>query len=62
MLNIFLLFQHHPLKSIKLQVKPHLLYKPGLNDSKTAPDPLAEYNLFDRVVIAKESHSVNFHF
>lgn len=46
------------MKKLRLQVKPHLVYKPGLNHNNIIPDPEADFDLFDRVVIAKESHSV----
>lgn len=41
-----------------LQVKPKLLYMPGMNDNRIIPDEEADFDLFDRVVVAKESHSV----
>lgn len=44
---------------IRLQVKPFLVYKPGLNHNNVIPDADADFDLFDRVVIAKESHSVS---
>ncbi|CRK97630.1 CLUMA_CG011016, isoform A [Clunio marinus] len=45
-----------PMKKITMQVKPHLLYAPSLTKSTVkAPDTSAEYQLFDRVTIAKES-------
>lgn len=31
---------------------------PGMNDNRIAPDESADFDLFDRVVMAKESHSV----
>lgn len=49
-----------PVKSMKLQVKPHLLYKPNLNAISVRPDPKATYELFDRVVIARQGYSVRF--
>lgn len=50
-----------PVKKITMQVKPHLLYAPALSKSTAnSPDKTADFQLFDRVVIAKESdkHSV----
>lgn len=46
------------MKSLKLQVRPHLLYKPNLNAISVRPDPKATYELFDRVVIARQGYSV----
>lgn len=44
-----------PLKKVTMQAKPHLLFAPALSQSTVkAPDPLADYKLFDRIVIAKE--------
>lgn len=44
-----------PLKRISMQVKPHLLYAPSLSKlTPKAPDYQANYELFDRVVIARE--------
>lgn len=45
-------------KSVKLQVKPHLLHKPGLHLTSRAPDARSTFNMFDRVVISRESYSV----
>lgn len=47
-------------KTISMQVKPHLLYKSGLNQGHMAPDPQAFHRLFDRIVSVRESHSVPF--
>lgn len=41
-----------------MQVKPHLLYKPGLNSSNLPVDPKAHHRLFDRIVCVKESFTV----
>lgn len=46
-------------KSMKLRVLPACLYRPGWNDERTAPDATAVYDLFDRVVVVKETHSVS---
>lgn len=43
---------------ISLQVKPHLLYKPNLNDINVVPDQSATFELFDRVVIVRDQYSV----
>lgn len=43
---------------VSLQVKPHLLYKPNLNDINVVPDPTATFELFDRVVIVRDQYSV----
>lgn len=50
--------QDEPIRSIRLQVKPHLLYKPNLNDITVMPDASATFELFDRVVIARDGYSV----
>lgn len=55
---IDLFLQNGPVRSIKLQVKPHLLYKPNLNDITVMPDSSATFELFDRVVIARDGYSV----
>lgn len=45
-----------PMKKVTMQVKPHLLYVPSLSKMTTkAPDYNANYQLFDRVVVAKET-------
>lgn len=43
-----------------MQVKAHLLFKPGLNCGNIPPDSKAYHRLFDRVVSVKESSSVPF--
>ncbi|XP_031621171.1 5'-3' exoribonuclease 1 [Contarinia nasturtii] len=50
--------RNEPIRKVSLQVKPHLLYKPNLNDIKVLPDPSATFELFDRVVIARDQYSV----
>lgn len=50
--------QSAPVKKVTLQVKPHLLYKPNLNDINVIPDPSATFELFDRVVIVRDQYSV----
>jgi 5'-3' exoribonuclease 1 len=45
-----------PMKKITMQVKPTLIYSPKLCQKTTkAPDTAANYDIFDRVVVAKES-------
>lgn len=45
-----------PLKKITMQAKPHLLYAPSLCQlTVKAADPMADYKLFDRIIVAKES-------
>lgn len=46
------------MRRLNLQVKPHLLYKPNLNDINVVPDPSATFELFDRVVIIRDQYSV----
>lgn len=41
-----------------LQVKPHLLFKPGLNDKTFQPDSEAVHKMFDRIIIVKEGFTV----
>jgi 5'-3' exoribonuclease 1 len=44
-----------PMKRISMQVKPHLLYAPSLaKATQKSPDYQASFELFDRVVIARE--------
>ena len=45
-------------KTVVMQVKPHLLYKPGLNSGSVPPDPKAQHRLFDRIICVRESFSV----
>lgn len=52
------MLQNGPVRMISLQVKPHLLYKPNLNDINVLPDPAATFELFDRVVIVRDQYSV----
>jgi 5'-3' exoribonuclease 1 len=45
-----------PVKKITMQVKPNLLYAPALfKTTANPPDKTADFQLFDRVVVAKES-------
>lgn len=39
-------------------MKPHLIYKPNLNDMNVLPDASATFELFDRVVIARDQYMV----
>lgn len=45
-------------KTVLMQVKPHLLFKPGLNSGNLPPDPKANHKLFDRIISVKESATV----
>ncbi|XP_016845549.1 5'-3' exoribonuclease 1 isoform X1 [Nasonia vitripennis] len=45
-------------KSVLMQVKPHLLYKPGLNSGSVPPDPKAQHRFFDRIVCVRDSFTV----
>ncbi|XP_014226840.1 5'-3' exoribonuclease 1 isoform X1 [Trichogramma pretiosum] len=45
-------------RTVLMQVKPHLLYKPGLNTGSLPPDPRAYHRLFDRVVCVRNSFTV----
>lgn len=44
-----------PLRSVTLQIKPHLLYMAELHKSSKMPDPKSNTHMFDRVVVAKNS-------
>lgn len=52
------IMQSAPVKVSTLQVKPHLLYKPNLNDINVVPDPSATFELFDRVIIIRDQYVV----
>ncbi|XP_034935611.1 5'-3' exoribonuclease 1 isoform X2 [Chelonus insularis] len=45
-------------KTILMQVKPHLLYKPGICNGNIPPDPQAQYQLFDRIINVREDSCV----
>lgn len=45
-------------KTVLMQVKPHLLYKPGLSAGNIAPDPKAKHRVFDRVIAVREDSCV----
>lgn len=45
-------------KTVRLRVLPVCLYRPGWGDERSPPDASAVYDLFDRVVVVKETHSV----
>ncbi|KAK0177026.1 hypothetical protein PV328_001116 [Microctonus aethiopoides] len=45
-------------KTVLMQVKPHLLYKPGLSAGNIAPDPEAKHKIFDRVIAIREDSVV----
>ena len=47
-----------PSRVSTMQVKPLLLYKPGLNSPSIPPDPKAHHRLFDRIVCVRESFTV----
>ncbi|KAJ9598748.1 hypothetical protein L9F63_026718, partial [Diploptera punctata] len=53
-------FQRHGcrVKTVTMQVKPHLLYKPELQIGNIAPDPSATHRLFDRIVNVRDSYTV----
>lgn len=50
--------QKKPVRVITLQIKPHLLYKPNLNDINVTPDRDADFQLFDRVIISRDNYTV----
>lgn len=43
---------------VRLQIKPHLLFKPNLNEINVMPDKETTFQLFDRVVIARDRYIV----
>lgn len=45
-------------KSAVLQVKPNLLFMPGLQISNKSPDPFSNHRLFDRIIIARNNYIV----
>ncbi|XP_068209934.1 5'-3' exoribonuclease 1-like isoform X1 [Palaemon carinicauda] len=45
-------------RSVKMQVRPHLLFKPNPLQGSTPPDPSVTYELFDRVTNCREGFSV----
>lgn len=45
-------------KTLLMQVKPHLLYKPGLNSGSVPPDAKAQHRLLDRIVCVRDSFTV----
>ncbi|XP_012251889.2 5'-3' exoribonuclease 1 isoform X2 [Athalia rosae] len=45
-------------KTIMMQVKPHLLFKPNLHKGNLAPDSTAQHEIYDRIVCVKESFTV----
>ncbi|KAK0166620.1 hypothetical protein PV327_004112 [Microctonus hyperodae] len=45
-------------KTVLMQVKPHLLYKPGLSAGNIAPDPKAKHKIFDRIIAIREDSVV----
>ena len=44
--------------TVIMQVKPHLLFKPGLNSGNLPPDQKAQHKLFDRIISIKENFAV----
>ncbi|ESO88894.1 hypothetical protein LOTGIDRAFT_165314, partial [Lottia gigantea] len=47
-------------RCVKMQVKPHLLYRPVLGLGPIMPDAHATFELYDRVVISKQGYAVPF--
>ncbi|XP_051172121.1 5'-3' exoribonuclease 1 isoform X3 [Leptopilina boulardi] len=45
-------------KTVFMQVKPHLLFKPSLNPGHFAPDGKAYHKVFDRIITVRESFTV----
>ncbi|XP_060069308.1 5'-3' exoribonuclease 1-like [Ylistrum balloti] len=47
-------------RRVKMQVKPHLLFKPMVGQGNMLPDPSVELYLFDRVVNVRKGYPVPF--
>ncbi|XP_076451691.1 5'-3' exoribonuclease 1-like isoform X2 [Babylonia areolata] len=47
-------------KKVKMQVKPHVLFRPLPNQGTLEPDPGTTFEMFDRVVVVKMGYSVPF--
>ncbi|KAK3800409.1 hypothetical protein RRG08_052792 [Elysia crispata] len=45
---------------VKIKVKPRLLFRPLANQGTLVPDPEADFQLYDRVVVVKTGYSVPF--
>lgn len=45
-------------KQLKLQIKPKLVYRPGLMKLGKGPDPDVIFKLFDRVIVASSAYGV----
>ncbi|XP_057341540.1 5'-3' exoribonuclease 1 isoform X1 [Microplitis mediator] len=45
-------------KTVLMQVKPHLLFKPELSAGNIPPDPSARTQIFDRIIAVKNDSSV----
>ncbi|XP_055678053.1 5'-3' exoribonuclease 1 isoform X2 [Lutzomyia longipalpis] len=45
-------------KQLKLQIKPRLVYRPGLVKSTKGPDPDVKFRVFDRVIMASTAYPV----
>lgn len=58
MIILYHLSQSKPVNVVRLQIKPHLLYKPNLNDINVLPDRDVTFQLFDRVIIARDNYIV----
>lgn len=48
----------HSGKTVMMQVKPHLLYKPSLHIGNFPPDATVQHKMYDRVVCVRESFTV----
>ncbi|XP_076050626.1 5'-3' exoribonuclease 1-like isoform X2 [Oratosquilla oratoria] len=45
-------------KAIKMQVRPHLLFKPSSLQGSSPPDPSVQFELLDRIINVREGFSV----
>lgn len=45
-------------KVVVMQVKPHLLFKPGLHLRNVAPDPNSQHRLLDRICCVRSGFTV----
>lgn len=57
-IDIFFKTQSNPGKLVPMQVKPHLLFKPGLHLRKSPPDSKAQTYLLDRICCTKDNFTV----
>ncbi|XP_076236219.1 5'-3' exoribonuclease pacman [Calliopsis andreniformis] len=57
-IDAFIKVQNNTSKIVPMQVKPHLLFKPGLHLRKSPPDPKTQTYLLDRICCTKDNFTV----